>query len=264
MEENIYEISNAQFINLPSDIKNIEKKVRESFYYLNGLKELDFYYKTLSVDNKQKLTTGYELFNAELNKIEADLKLEETKDGLLRFSDFDKLKELVRKLLLLHEEVDKFQVEILDELISISFTALTTLTNKKGHLSQISAQISASYFIRSAFLQPHSESSSKHYFLLIEENQKIDKTLNPFEHYFTVSVTDSSFVLYKKRNLVQYFFEEFTNLLFSVSEIENKINLDSMVKKQYSLNKQVVILTYLMGILTIITTVVAIMQLFVH
>jgi len=257
MAEQLYQIENGIVISIPSDTKKVIDGVRESFKYLDGLLELDILYSTLSPSTKSKLSEGIESLRKELQKLE--LASPDSKNQLATFSDYDKLKELYKRYIELKEKADRFQIDILNELIDISYQTLLTLTKKRDNLKEFLAQIYSSLMTKSAFLHSHDEDKKIIYFLLIDD-EKFDTTINPFEKYIHIEVSDYSFNLYRERSRFQHMYGHLMQLIFSIADMDNKKNIDSLVAKQYSLNKQVVRLTYVITILTIIMAVVSIFQ----
>ncbi len=71
--DNIYEIQNSRIIKIPSDIKGVTDGVRESFYYLKGLTELDIVYSGLKPDQKSKIQDGADAFVKQLDSLEQKL-----------------------------------------------------------------------------------------------------------------------------------------------------------------------------------------------
>jgi hypothetical protein len=258
--DNIYEIQNSKIIRIPSDIKEVTDGVRESFCYLKGLTELDIVYSGLKLDHKSKIQDGADAFEKQLDNLEQKLYFSDADNSLVTFKDENELKNLIKDYILLKEQVDKFQIEILNDMIDVSYQTLKSLTKNRNYLDQYMAQIYSSFLVKSAFLHSHEENKKDTYFLLMEDNEKFDKTLNPFENYSNVAINDYSFNLLRDRKRFQEIYEKLFNLIFSIQEIDNKRNIDDLVTKQYSLNKQVVLLTYLIAFLTIVMTIIGILQ----
>jgi hypothetical protein len=258
--DNIYEIQNSRIIKIPSDIKGVTDGVRESFYYLKGLTELDLVYSGLKPDQKSKIQDGADAFIKQLDSLEKKLYFSDPNNSLVTFKDDNELKNLIKDYILLKEQVDKFQIEILNEMIDISYQTLKSLTKNRKYLDQYIAQIYSSFLVKSGFLHSHEENKKDTYFLIMEGNENFDKTINPFENYSHVVVNDYSFNLLRDRKRFQEIYEKLFNLIFSIQEIDIKRNIDELVTKQYSLNKQVVLLTYLIAVLTIVMTIIGILQ----
>ncbi len=261
MTDEIYEIQNSIIIKIPSDIKRITDGVRESFYYLNGLTDLDIVYSGIRQEELPKIKTGTGKLIEELDLLEQKLYFSDPENGLVTFKEEAQLKDLIKSYILLKEKVDKFQIEMLNDMISISYKTLTTLTKDRQYLQPFMAQIYSSFLVKSAFLHSHEENKKDTYFLLMEENEKFEKSVNPFEKYFHVAVNDYTFSLNRDRKRFQEIYDQLFRLIFSIQEIDNKRTLDDLVTKQYSLNKQVVLLTYLTAVLTILMTIFGIIQL---
>lgn len=258
--ENIYEIQNSKIIRIPSNIKDVTDGVRESFYYLKGLTELDVVYSGLKPDQKSKIQDGADAFVKLLDNLEQKLYFSDPNNCLVTFKDDNELKCLIKEYILLKEQVDKFQIEILNDMIDISYQTLKSLTKNRNYLDQYIAQIYSSFLVKSTFLHSHQENKKDTYFLLMEDKEKFNKTINPFENYSNIVVNDYSFNLLRDRKRFQEIYEKLFNLIFSIQEIDNKRNIDDLVTKQYSLNKQVVLLTYLIAVLTIVMTLIGILQ----
>lgn len=258
--DHIYEIQNSVIIKIPSDIKQVTDGVRESFYYLNGLTELDIVYSGIKQDEKSKIKNGTDELFKELESLEQKLYFSDHANNLVTFKDDDDLKELIRSYILLKEKVDKFQIEILNEMIVISYKTLQSLPKNRKYLEPFMAQIYASFLVKSSFMHSHEENKKDTYFLLMEDSEKFDRSLNPFEKYSNLVVTDYTFNLARDRKRFQEIYDQLFKLIFSIQEMDNKRNIDDLVTKQYSLNKQVVLLTYLITILTIVMTVIGIIQ----
>ncbi|MFN9997990.1 MAG: hypothetical protein ACK52X_00005, partial [bacterium] len=127
------------------------------------------------------------------------------------------------------EQVDKFQIEILNEMIDISYQTLKSLTKNRKYLDQYIAQIYSSFLVKSGFLHSHEENKKDTYFLIMEGNENFDKTINPFENYSHVVVNDYSFNLLRDRKRFQEIYEKLFNLIFSIQEIDIKRNIDELV-----------------------------------
>ena len=260
--DNIYEIQNSVIIKIPSDIKQVTDGIRESFYYLNGLTELDVVYSGIKQDEKSKIKNGADELIKELDSLEQKLYFSDPDNSSVTFKDENELKELIKSYILLKEKVDKFQIDILNDLIGISYKTLQSLTKNRKYLEPFMAQIYSSFLVKSAFLHSHEENKKDTYFLLMKDNERFDKTLNPYENYFNVVVNDYTFSLSRDRKRFQEIYDQLFKLIFSIQEIDNKRNIDDLVTKQYSLNKQVVLLTYLIAILTIVMTVIGVIQIY--
>ncbi|THV61995.1 hypothetical protein [Chryseobacterium candidae] len=155
------------------------------------------------------------------------------------------------------EKVDKFQLDILEKVMDSSYKTLKSITEKKPYLESYSAQIYSSFLIKSAFLHSSAENKTITYFL-IQHEEKFEKNVNPYDKYENITVNDYSYNLYRERVKFESISEQLFKLIFSVQEIDEKRALDSLVNKQYSFNKQVVILTYVITFLTIVMTLATI------
>lgn len=261
-KEDIFEIENSIVLEIPKDMKQITEGVRESFYYLNGLINLDSVYRGLNQNESLNIKEKNKIFQEELNNLENDLYFSDKENSLVSFSDNKQLKDLIKSYIVLKEKIDKFQLEILEQINDSSYKTLKNITEKKPYLENYSAQIYSIFLIKSAFLHSHAENKTTTYFLLIQNEEKFDNKVNPYEKYDYITVNDYSYNLYRERIKFESIFEHLFKLIFSIQEIDDKRNLDSLVNKQYNFNKQVVILTYIIAFLTIVMTFASLYPLF--
>lgn len=258
-EEDVFDIENSYIVELPKDIKEITEGVRESFYFLDGLLALDLVYQGLDPNDSLDIENQHTLFNKEFEYLENNLYFSDLENNLVGHPDDEKLKHIVKSYILLKEKVDSFQLKMLTQIIDSSYKTLKFLTSERPYLERYSTQVYSIFLIKSAFLHSHAENKKITYFFLIQDKEKYVTNKNPFENYAHATVTDYSYKLYRERIRVETIYEHLFKLIFSIQEIDEKKHLDSLVKAQYSFNKQMVILTYIIAFLTIVMTIASLL-----
>lgn len=269
MKDNNYENiirENLKVIDVYEGFFNEAKECRESYYYLRSLKNIFSIHLCREVDYDKKvideLNKRIEQAELAFNAIEEIAAINEVsiKDELMpMFTKTIKLPqmiEMIKENLDLKSKLDKLQIDILNYLINIDNKIIDELTNNKTYLSDYYIQYKFNLLTNIAFI--HSTDEDKIITNKIHCNSKnIENRLKDAGIKLPVyeKIRDYSFELTRKRNEYKLCRETLLKLLEMEPKLEEEIYFKELNKKQFSYNRQITILTYIVTVFTIITLI---------
>lgn len=251
-------------VDIIKDIFLLAKACRESFYFLRSLrnliegqvflkesaKEIERYFKQID-QLKKSFENLDEIFG-----------LSDTiKDQMVRLNPVTNMEtpflyDFVKRYIELKSRMDKLQIEILDFLMGEESKMLRKLTEGRPYLSEMEGMLQLDSLVLLAFNHSSEEDRVNSYKLISKDRETIlVLKLKGIDLPEIVKIRDYTFELDKKRELFKQRHESFMKLLLKSPELEEDRNIKELTKKQFSFNKQITILTYIVVLLTILTLV---------
>ncbi|MGB0880051.1 MAG: hypothetical protein ACPGTO_05750 [Polaribacter sp.] len=244
-KDKVYHIENLTIVSEPQHITKITEKTRVSVYYLRSLLSHEQIYLALKREVNSKYQMLAEKHLQEFEELENKLYFQNDKANPLRGQ---KLIEVLKKYIVLKENIDKLQIKMIKEMVSIATGSIDNLL-KSRNLGKYSMEVRVSLLSNSAFSHSHREDKLDTY-LFLEDDQEYDTSID-FNNYDRLKVRNYEYLLKRNRKNLLYIFNKLTTIIFQVSEEEKKKELENLNIKQFSFNKQVTIITWIVGVATI-------------
>jgi hypothetical protein len=255
-KEKVYHIENLTVISEPKHITLISEKTRVSVYYLNSLLSHEQIYLALKKEVNSKYQVLAEKYLAEFGELEDKLYFKNDKANPLHGQ---KLTEVLKKYVILKENIDELQLKMIEEMVSIAVASIDSLLTSRN-LEKYSMEVRVSLLSNLAFTHSHKEDKLDTY-LFLEDDQKYDTSID-FDNYDRLKVRNYEYLLKRNRKNLSYIFNKLTTLIFQVSEEKKKKELEELNKKQFSFNKQVTIITWIVGVATLCMLALAFIEYF--
>jgi hypothetical protein len=253
-KQRVYHIENLILVSEPSDITKITQKTRVSFYYLNSLLSHEQIYLALKKEENSKFQLLAEKKLKEFYELEDKLYFKNTKNNPL---EGHKLTEVLKNYIRLKESMDNLQIDMISEMFIIATKSIDNLVESRN-LGKYSIEVRVSLLSYLAFEHSHKEDKLDTY-LFLEDNQVYDTSID-FDNYDRLKVRNYDYLLERSRNNLKYIFNKLTTIIFQVEEEDKKRELENLNLKQFKFNKQVTIVTWIVGIATIIMLILAILE----
>lgn len=165
----------------------------------------------------------------------------------------DALYQKVKNNLTLICQMDKLQIEILGFLINYCRRKSKNLVKEEPLLEEIYRELEAEYFLEIMFFHSSDENKIANYKLDTKKTD-IKKDLKgeniSLPEYFKLS--DYSFLVNKRRTEYKHWRRAYMELLRVMPKLKQEKNLNIIAEKQFTYNKHITYLTYLVAILTVI------------
>lgn len=251
-------------VDIIKDIFVLAKACRESFYFLKSLGNLmggQFFFKE-SAKEIEKYFKQIEQLKKSFENLDEIFSFSDTiKDQMVRLNpvtnvETPSLYAYVKRYIELKSRMDNLQIEILDFLMGEESKILRKFTEERPYLSEMEGLLQLDSLILLAFNHSSEEDRVNSYKLISKDRETIfvlkSKGIDLPE---IIKIRDYTFELNKKRDLFKQRHESFMKLLLKSPELEEEKNIKELTKKQYSFNKQVTVLTYIVVLLTLLTLV---------
>ena len=255
-KEKVYHIENLTLVSEPSDITKITEKTRVSVYYLNSLLSHEQIYLALKKEVNSKFQLLAEKQLKEFDELEDKLYFKNDKNNPL---EGHKLTEVLKSYILLKESMDALQIDMIAEMVAIATKSIDNLLESRN-LGKYSMEVRVSLLSNLAFEHSHKEDKLDTY-LFLEDDQEYDTSID-FDNYDRIKVRNYDYLLKRNRKNLKYIFNKLTTIIFQVDEEDKKRELENLNLKQFKFNKQVTIITWIVGIATIIMLILAILEFF--
>jgi hypothetical protein len=247
-------------VDVMKDLFDIAKPCRESFYYLRSLKGILSGQVFLKEDEEKVTNLLKQITELELafeHHDEAFCVSEIIEDQLIKyepesFVEIEFVFNSIKSYIDLKSKMDKLQLIVLNYLIDTESRIMGLLVEEIPYLERVEGILKLNILFLSAFEHSAEEDRIVSY-KLFSKNHEVRKDLRTIgiELPEIVKARDYSFQLNKKRSIFQKHHESFVDLILKLPELEEEKYLKEISKKQYSLNKQITILTYIVVLLTI-------------
>lgn len=244
-KDKVYHIENLTLVSEPSDITKITENTRVSVYYLRSLLSHEQIYLALKKEVNSKFQLLAEKQLREFDDLENKLYFNNDKNNPL---EGQKLTEVLKNYILLKESLDELQLDMIAEMVSIATNSIDALL-KSRNLEKYSMEVRVSLLSNLAFEHSPKEDKLDTY-LFLEDDQEYDTSVD-FDKYDRLKVKNYDYLLERNRKNLKYIFNKLTTIIFQVDEEDKKNELEKLNLKQFQFNKQITIITWIVGIATI-------------
>ena len=271
---------NLRQIDIYTDFWIIAKECRESFYYLKSLKNLLINSSFLKADdvikykalrkNISDLIKEFEeldgdLINKSKNKflVDQEIATELVSNNRIKdLSDLKFLKEIeilqyVKNFLDLNSKIGLCQVKILEFLIEVKDKMNKAIVSSDDKLKFPYEE----YNLKKLMILAFNHSSDEDMIITNEivcSDKSIEKALLQLGIEFPINVKthDNKYTIEKNREIIKMHYELSLKLMDMSEKLNEENQINKLTKNQYSYSKQVTFLTWIVAILTVITTIV--------
>ena len=274
-------------IELREGLVEVGKECRESYYYLRSVeywlsdnvviigktdvKELEEVRKVVSSVKKEFEKLDKELLdgidnNNEINsetlpEIVAD-KIDEDAQSDLSYIESTDIPNYIIQCVKLKSKIDKIQLTSIAFLIKMRDKINEETINENEKLRNIQSQYQVGIMADIAFNHSHEEDKIVTYEIYCKDSKLCsDFRKHNIKLPIFFSAKDYTYILNTHRGILNKKYELTMKLIELSIRISEEEQLKEMNKKQYSFNKQVVILTYVITFLTVITLIIGVVSL---
>lgn len=253
-KKQIYHIENLTTVSEPSDITKITEKTRVSVYYLRSLLSHEQIYIALKEETNSKYQLLAEKHLQEFDILENELYFRTDRSKPLEGQE---LTDILKKYILLKKNIDELQLDMISEMVSIATVFIDRLLKRKN-LEKYSMEIRSSLLSNTAFDHSHKEDKLDTY-LFLEDGQEYDTTID-FNDYDRLKVRNYDYLLKRNRKNLKYIFNKLSDIIFQVNEEDKKKELENLNLKQFKFNRQVTIITWIVGIATVFMLILSFLE----
>ncbi|WP_039653735.1 hypothetical protein [Clostridium tyrobutyricum] len=270
---------NLRKVNIIDDFWDVAKECRESYYYLQSLKNFLNNGFILKID--EKYNEQFKEVNVDVAKISKEIEsidqeftdLENPKDTcnepnsyqytnaynkkIKDIKDTELLNLLIRNIEL-REKIDEMQIKVLDIIIKNRDLVNKSIINNNQKLDTIYIQCIEDNLMTLAFNHSTREDKIDTYELFIEEN-KIKNSSKEIRINlpYRCKVRDYSYIIKRKRYICKNYIKLTLKLVDLKTKVDENEEINKLNKKQYYFNKLVTILTIISTLCAILSIILA-------
>lgn len=256
--EDYFLLENLNIIRIPKDITKITRSTREETYFLKSLLNVEEIYLGIISSTHSKYRKLAESLLADFDSLEGAMYFGQPDKSEI---NTDKIVKYLTEYIKLRNKIVDLQIDMLDEMIMTSKNTIESIVKENTNLQKYEMEIQASLLINSALNHSHKENRLVSY-IFIGEEDKYNNSIDPDKHYYRIKIEDKKYLLNTKREKFKLAFDKMTTLIFSLNDFSKQAYFEKLTEKQYSFNKQVTILTWVVSIATLISFTMAVIQFF--